>query len=306
MIARFAGLRIEVRRDDGVPPFSLPAALEEERETSGQPADIVLMLQTGTLDQPGLEGPAVLKRGALEAYGDRERLVWQHPELGPVVDVRPRGGEVLAKLPGWAWGRLEDAFDQLLLPALLAPLAARGLRALHASAVEAGGRGVLFAGPSGSGKSSAALLLVASGAKLVADDLLFTWREGEQRMVGGLGEGLRAHEHVWARAPQFRPGEADATGKRRLPVHEVPWARSSPLELLVLLGREPGAPPPGEGELLAGLMELCFHLPGEERETLATLGALLREVPARAAASPEEAASLAGTAPGSRESTQPG
>lgn len=41
---------------------------------------------------------------------------------------------------------------------------------LHASAVAVGGRAVLFLGPSGSGKSSLSLQLMALGATLVADD----------------------------------------------------------------------------------------------------------------------------------------
>ena len=41
---------------------------------------------------------------------------------------------------------------------------------MHASCVAVSGRGVLITGPSGSGKSSLALTLMAFGAELVADD----------------------------------------------------------------------------------------------------------------------------------------
>ena len=41
---------------------------------------------------------------------------------------------------------------------------------LHATTVSIQGRGVLLTGPSGSGKSSLALALMALGARLVADD----------------------------------------------------------------------------------------------------------------------------------------
>ncbi len=44
------------------------------------------------------------------------------------------------------------------------------LEILHASTVAIGGNGVLILGPSGSGKSSLALQLIALGAELVADD----------------------------------------------------------------------------------------------------------------------------------------
>ena len=51
-------------------------------------------------------------------------------------------------------------------------LAADGLLALHASAVEVGGGALAIIGPSGAGKSTLAALLCAEGARLVADDVL--------------------------------------------------------------------------------------------------------------------------------------
>ncbi len=51
-------------------------------------------------------------------------------------------------------------------------LAADGLLALHASAVEVDGQAVAIIGPSGMGKSTIAALLCAAGAGLVSDDVL--------------------------------------------------------------------------------------------------------------------------------------
>lgn len=45
-----------------------------------------------------------------------------------------------------------------------------GSMIVHASAVAVAGRGLLILGPSGTGKSSLALALMASGAQLIADD----------------------------------------------------------------------------------------------------------------------------------------
>ena len=49
---------------------------------------------------------------------------------------------------------------------------------IHASCVAIGGRGVLLAGHSGSGKSDLALRLIDRGARLVSDDYTVVRREG--------------------------------------------------------------------------------------------------------------------------------
>jgi hypothetical protein len=51
-------------------------------------------------------------------------------------------------------------------------LTAEGLLALHASAVEVGGRALAVVGPSGAGKSTVAALLCTAGCRLVTDDTL--------------------------------------------------------------------------------------------------------------------------------------
>jgi len=53
---------------------------------------------------------------------------------------------------------------------LTATMAADGAVSVHGTAVMFEGFGVLFAGPSGSGKSSAALAMMALGATLISDD----------------------------------------------------------------------------------------------------------------------------------------
>jgi HPr kinase/phosphorylase len=49
---------------------------------------------------------------------------------------------------------------------------------LHASCVAVDGKGLLILGPSGSGKSSLALQMIAFGARLVADDQVALSRRG--------------------------------------------------------------------------------------------------------------------------------
>ena len=50
---------------------------------------------------------------------------------------------------------------------------------IHATSVNWQGRGILFTGPSGSGKSSLALGLMAFGAGLISDDQTHLQRDGE-------------------------------------------------------------------------------------------------------------------------------
>jgi hypothetical protein len=71
-----------------------------------------------------------------------------------------------AGMADWSWQRF--------LVGRVLPWASvlQGYEALHASAVEIDGRAAAFIGPTGWGKTSLALRLVASGAGFVADDVL--------------------------------------------------------------------------------------------------------------------------------------
>ena len=62
---------------------------------------------------------------------------------------------------------------------------------LHASCISLADRAALILGPSGSGKSALALMLVSLGARLVADDRTELRREGP-RLVAGAPAGLPA------------------------------------------------------------------------------------------------------------------
>ena len=68
---------------------------------------------------------------------------------------------------------------------------------VHASAVAVDGRGVLMTGAAGSGKSSLALMLLAHGAVLIADDQT---------------ELTRRPDGLWAEAPQSIRGLIEARG----------------------------------------------------------------------------------------------
>jgi len=72
---------------------------------------------------------------------------------------------------GWGHEPLKSQQEPWLLT-LIWLLRERGRYALHASAVARGGRALLMAGESGSGKSSTALSLIHTGWDWLADDVV--------------------------------------------------------------------------------------------------------------------------------------
>ena len=109
-------------------------------------------------------------------------------------------------------------------------MAALSSETIHASCVTIGGRGVLLAGPSGSGKSDLALRLIDRGAQLISDDYSLLQRAGAALV---------------ARAPANIAGRIEVRGIGIVPVaHQA----EAPVALLVELDREvermPADPPP--------------------------------------------------------------
>lgn len=103
--------------------------------------------------------------------------------------------------------------DDAIAPAIEVP------GVVHASAVALGARGVLILGPSGSGKSGLALMLMAYGAQLVSDD----------RVVLSVCDGL-----PWMSAPDAIGGLIEARGVGLLRADPAPGAW---LSLVVDLAR---------------------------------------------------------------------
>ena len=107
---------------------------------------------------------------------------------------------------------------------------------IHAGCVAIGGRGVLIAGRSGSGKSDLALRLVDRGAVLVSDDYTLLTRAGG-RLV--------------ADAPATIAGRMEVRG---VGVVELEAARGVPICLLVDLDRLPERlPDEGARSMIMGL-----------------------------------------------------
>jgi hypothetical protein len=138
--------------------------------------------------------------------------------------------------------RVAPAIPEALLAgsALAHALAADGISALHASAVEVDGSALAFAGQSGQGKSTLAALLCAAGRPAVADDLLrCEVSEGE---AGGPPAAfcfrgstlLRLREQAAALAAEL-PAEAEASPDDRICVAAEPTPhRRLPLAAIVI------------------------------------------------------------------------
>jgi hypothetical protein len=107
---------------------------------------------------------------------------------------------------------------------------------VHATCVAIRGRGVLLAGPPGSGKSDLALRLIDRGARLVSDDYT------ELRRSGG---------RLLARAPPTIAGRMEVRG---VGIVELDSAGDIPVCLFADLEREPERLPEAAAETLAGLL----------------------------------------------------
>jgi HPr kinase/phosphorylase len=111
---------------------------------------------------------------------------------------------------------------------------------LHATTVAVEGRGLLILGPSGSGKSALALMMMALGSVLVADDRTHVSREGGVLVASG---------------PERLRGMIEARGVGLLAAEQ---ARRATLALAVDLGQtETERLPP---ERTIGLLDLALPL----------------------------------------------
>lgn len=106
---------------------------------------------------------------------------------------------------------------------------------IHATAVAIRGRGVLFVGPSGSGKSDLALRLIDRGATLVADDRVVLTRDGDR---------------VLASSPATIAGLIEVRG---VGIVAVPHAAGVPVALVVDLAAPPARLPDPATRDVAGL-----------------------------------------------------
>ena len=200
---------IDVRASLAVPE------LPSRPERGDNPRVTLEPMDAGALRRAWPSGDAERVLERTRPNGRPMMVVERHPELGFCIWapyygrhlVSADGARIRSALPSvapWRWERL--LFAQVL------PLAAAltGRELFHASAVELDGGAVAFVGLSGAGKSSIAAHLVASGAGLVADDVLALERtRGGVRSHPGTGlAGIATHElAAMSRAGRARLGQ---------------------------------------------------------------------------------------------------
>lgn len=222
--------------------------------------------------------PQAFHRGAVFADGFRFR--WEDEAE---FDFHAPGRIEFAAGAGWT-GTLPAAFYSTVVSLALAW---RGCLALHASAVDIGGKAVLLSGKAGAGKSTLLAELLGNGGRLISDDLtVLTIAPDGQPLVWRGRRSIRLHPATAASLACERIDDVpeDPRGKQLA----WPKARSAtdclPVCGLLILGDHDG--PIAPLALAPILPELLFRpawtaqIPGKAARSAALL-ALAKAVPTR-------------------------
>jgi hypothetical protein len=272
--------------------FPVPGLAAATRAPTG-PGTKVDLVAKDALDRDWAPGEA--RRVLEECFDDDPepaRTIDVHPRLGyrlyarhfGLARIAPDGKAVACAPPGpagWDWQRF--------LVGRILPWAAvlNGYEAFHASAVAIGGRAVAFVGPTGAGKTSLALRLVASGAEFMTDDVLAVETSGDG-VLGHAGAGIasvRPAERKAIPAATWK-GLGTVLGHSGKTYVALPLAEEArPLAAIYFL-RAGDAPPiealpkPDPRLLLASTFVLGIQTPERLRTQLDVCAAIARDVPA--------------------------
>jgi HPr Serine kinase C-terminal domain len=254
--------------------------------------DIIVFFEVGSLNCIIPKEKTKLERGKFKAFGNSDHLVWTHKKLGPVIDIFPKKGSARIKIPLWAWEKLDNIFDQLIIPALIPILSEKGYLALHASSLDLNGRGITIAGESGSGKSTTALTLTQLGAKLISDDITFIYRSDRKLRLCGFGEGIRTFDHVWSMFGIKDLEQRDTAGKRAVDIESMEWSENCNYDLGIIIDNCLDKDKLNKVNMLIRLFELSFSINYSKKHTDGLIK-LLEEIPYISVVSAREAAELA-------------
>jgi hypothetical protein len=230
---------------------------------------------------------------------DRGRRWYASYERGGdrcLIELPPTGRFLLDSPAGRVLVDRADGDDELLehriaSSAICTLLGMRGDLALHAAGVEAGGRAILFCGPTLRGKSTLARALGADGHRLL----------GEDGIAVDLGEGEPV-AFPGARGVRVRRGGGE--GRQRTELLGDPGPGEPPpcpVAAVVLLGErgeELEVEPLEPARALALLTPNLIHTGGRASiaAAFARLATLLRTVPAFGVSLPDDLGALPGAA----------
>ncbi len=284
---RIGNTFIRASSHSDIPSFNLPFG-----EPCGPPdeADIDIILNTGKIDTNiSVSSPYFLERGSLRASRKDGRIIWHHPRLGAIIDSNPHSGKIQISLSPDDWLLCTDVFFQLIFPALLAPLASRGHRVIHAAAVVYNGRGIMFTGPTGAGKTTFVLRLAEKGATIISDDIvILNFNKESELTAWGVQDAPRLDKITLSRFPGLKSDERINSNKHVIPEDQFAWTRSS-RTTDVLLMRERNST---KENRLISLLSLMYHSTNRE-DVIQVAGKIENNTNFLEVFSPEEAYRLA-------------
>jgi hypothetical protein len=288
-------------------------------ELAGEPLPGILAPGDGPLGQISVERAAgsdlladpgeltVIRedgRGAAFAIARRERSVVVWGRTRGTFELEPRS-LTLRTDPGP--GSHEGGWaHQLATVAVPLMLAERGSAAIHASGIVAPAGAVLFAGPSGRGKSTTSFLASGHGFAPLADDaIVFTdpSADGLRVFAGGTGFWATPRAAAAARGDEDA-GLADDRGSRRIErAAAVPprgAVRVAAIAVLAERGSALSVERLAPAEALQRLVPSLLHVgdrPALER-AFAALASVVEEVPAWGVSMPDRLDRTRGELPG--------
>ena len=163
----------------------------------------------------------------------------------------------------------------------------QGLQLVHAAALGDSDGGVLLVGPGGSGKSTTALACIGSSIGYAGDDYCLISLDGSPRVHALYGSGKADGDSV-ARLPNLKAAFAASTlqgeGKSVIFAAKEAMVGSFPLRAIVAPKVAPDTAgrldPLSKAEALRAVAPTTlFQMPGDRRESLSRLTALVRDLP---------------------------
>ena len=183
-VYRFHGITISVDSDDSPIPeiFEKLFGLEPVKQKIGKTRISLIFRRRDKKDPVKLPKTIVdkirlIRESNIKGFFDGRKLLLT--DFKSTVEINYHENSALFFLDP-SMLKYEKLFSHTLLPLTVAELLKKyGFYYVHASCADIGGKGVLFLGGPGAGKSTSCYSLVRSGAKWVSDDAVLIRRRGK-------------------------------------------------------------------------------------------------------------------------------